>query len=116
MLTPCANEDEFRQMLLESAREPVLLLKHSSSCPISAAARRAVVEFCDNMPEAICRQVLVIEQRPLSRWIAEETGVAHASPQVMLFSDGQVVWHASHWDITLPALTASYDSALPTSR
>ncbi len=116
MITACTNEDDFRQMLQQSAQEPVLLLKHSTTCPISAAARRAVVHFTEKVPEAACREVLVIEQRPLSRWIAEETGVTHESPQVLLFVDGKVSWHASHWDITLPALQAAYASGLPTNR
>ena len=116
MITPCSNEEDFRQMVQQSTREPVLLLKHSTTCPISAAARRAVVQFSEQMPEAACHEVLVIEQRPLSRWIAEETGVAHASPQVLLFADGGVRWHAAHWNITLPALQSAYASGLPTKR
>jgi len=111
MITPCVSEDDFRRMLADSAHGPVLLLKHSTSCPISAAARRAYVQFADTMPEVACREVLVIEQRPLSRQIAEETGVAHQSPQVILFVNGQPVWHASHWNITIEALRLAYSDA-----
>ncbi len=85
MMTPCTSEDDFRQCCVDSEREPVVLMKHSTSCPISAAARRACVQFAEQQPEAKCREVLVIEQRPLSRWIAGETGVRHASPQVIIF-------------------------------
>ena len=116
MITACNNEEGFQQMLRESARQPVLLLKHSTRCPISAAAQRAFAQFAEEMPEAACREVLVVEQRPLSRWIAAETGVAHHSPQVMLFADGKVVWHASHWHITVEALRSAYASGLPTIR
>jgi bacillithiol system protein YtxJ len=40
-------------------------------------------------------RVQAIQQRPLSQQIAQRTGVAHESPQVLLFQNGQVVWQAS---------------------
>lgn len=42
----------------------------------------------------------MIAQRPISRWIADHTGVRHESPQALLFRDGQVVWNASHHRIS----------------
>lgn len=116
MLKSCKDEEDFRQLLAESAREPVMLLKHSTRCPISAAARRAFVQFAEALPQADCREVLVIEQRSLSRWIAGETGVAHQSPQALLFVNGKVAWHASHYDITLESLQHAYASGLPVNR
>ena len=89
MLKSCKDEEDFRQLLAESAREPVVLLKHSTQCPISAAARRACVQFVEALPQAACHEVLVIEQRPLSRWIAEETGITHQSPQALLLGQRQ---------------------------
>ena len=40
----------------------------------------------------------------ISREIEKRTGVMHESPQVLILKKGRVVWHASHWDITLMAL------------
>ena len=48
--------------------------------------------------------MLVREDRPLSLAIAERTGVAHESPQVILLSGGRPCWHASHRAVTLAAL------------
>jgi bacillithiol system protein YtxJ len=36
--------------------------------------------------------------------VAERTGVAHESPQVICFVGGKAVSHASHYDITLAEL------------
>jgi bacillithiol system protein YtxJ len=51
-----------------------------------------------------CVEVLVREDRPLSLAVAERTGVAHESPQVILLSGGRARWHASHRAVTLAAL------------
>ncbi len=48
--------------------------------------------------------VKVIESRPLSLWLADRLRVKHASPQVMLVKNGDVVWDASHGSIRVPAL------------
>ena len=49
--------------------------------------------------------VKVIENRSLSRRIAEETEVRHESPQVLLLDQGQVIMHTSHGQITKKRLT-----------
>lgn len=48
--------------------------------------------------------VKVIEARPLSLWLADELGVAHASPQVILIDGGRAMWNASHGAIRVDAL------------
>ena len=45
-------------------------------------------------------QVDVINQRPLSQFIAMQTGIVHESPQVLLFIHGEVIDHASHHSIS----------------
>jgi bacillithiol system protein YtxJ len=44
--------------------------------------------------------VLVREDRPLSLAVAERTGVAHQSPQVICLAGGRAASHASHYEIT----------------
>jgi bacillithiol system protein YtxJ len=103
-LEPCTDNAAFAELLAHSQTEPVLLFKHSTRCPISAAAHREVTRFTEAHPEIPCRIVLVVEQRPLSLHIAEVTGVTHQSPQALLLVNGAVAWHASHYDITAPRL------------
>ncbi len=86
------------EILLDDEAPSALVFKHSTRCPISAAALRRVEEWergagADAPPVWMVR---VIEQRPLSNLIAERTGVAHQSPQAMLIRGGRVLWHASH--------------------
>ena len=104
MITTIQDERELHQALCDSTAQPVLLFKHSTRCPISAAAHGQFARFAEEASGVSCRQVLVIEQRPLSQLVAQETGVSHASPQVLLLVDGKAVWKASHYEITLEAL------------
>lgn len=84
---------------------PVFILKHSTTCPVSAAAYRAFRQFAEANPDAaVYRLVRVIEQRPLSNELASRFGVKHESPQVLVLRGGRVQWHASHGAITEEAL------------
>lgn len=86
-----------------------LVFKHSTTCPISGAAHDRFMQWADAAPEGEVRlyRVHVIEDRPLSLGIAQETGVEHQSPQALLMREGRVLWHASHWAITGQSLAGA---------
>ncbi len=86
-----------------SEDHPVVILKHSTQCPISAAAHEEVEAF-EKGTDAEVLVVHVIEDRPVSNHIAERTGITHESPQAIVFSDGQAVFDADHKDVTREAL------------
>lgn len=100
MIISCTNEEEYQQLLIESHREPVLLFKHSTRCPISAGAQARLEEYYNSKSDRHCHRLLVVENRPLSLAVAEYSGVAHQSPQVILFHNGKAVWYCSHSAIT----------------
>jgi bacillithiol system protein YtxJ len=87
-----------------------LILKHSFRCPISARARGEVERFLkrhekEGKHRLAFELVDVIDNRARADEIASQTGIQHKSPQVMLFDDEvQLIWHASHRDITREAL------------
>lgn len=87
------------QLLARSHEGPVLLFKHSSTCPISARAYREMQEV--KSPVAL---VVVQQSRDLSREVAARTGVEHETPQALVLRNGQAVWSASHFDITSDAV------------
>ena len=80
-----------------------LLLKHSTTCPISAKAHEEFHAYLkdSDIPAAI---VHVIEDRPLSLQIADDFGIKHESPQIFLVENGEVRWNTSHWKITQSAI------------
>ncbi len=82
---------EFMQLLERSLERPVVIFKHSTTCPISAAAYYEMEEF-----EGEVVLVEVQRARELSREIEKLTGIRHESPQVLILEKGSVVWNASH--------------------
>ena len=71
---------------------------------MSDRARREYERFLEAHPTVASAWLDVIAERPLSRSIAEESGIRHESPQALLFVDGQCVWNASHGGITRQTL------------
>ena len=112
MIQPLQSAAELERLLRH--RRPVFLFKHSTLCPVSAAAYRAFRQFAAAHPGAAeYRLVRVIEQRPLSGEVARRLGVRHASPQVLLIYGGGVRWHASHGAITERALAGALTALRP---
>ncbi|HEB51877.1 MAG TPA: bacillithiol system redox-active protein YtxJ [bacterium] len=98
--------DQFQSALQTHPR--VLLFKHSPVCPISAAARAQFELFKVEHDDVPTLFVNVIADRQLARAIADECGVRHESPQVILFEAGQATWNASHEAITAESLAAAW--------
>ncbi|MGG0643945.1 bacillithiol system redox-active protein YtxJ [Sporosarcina gallistercoris] len=93
--------DDWHRVVEMSNTEPVLVIKHSTTCPISAAGYREFQSFDTETPK-YC--VIVQTSRDISQKIAVDTGVRHESPQALLLKNGEVVWHAAHYDIQQSAL------------
>ena len=93
----------------------VLLFKRSPSCPTSFAAEDIFRDFVKKLPASKDLRVMmvdVINSRPISQRIARDTGITHESPQAMLLSRGHnIVWHASHMNITSDALADALAAA-----
>jgi bacillithiol system protein YtxJ len=80
--------------------EPLAVVyKHSPICPTSSLAydeMRSLRRIHQDVPVYL---VDVIHHRPLSRQIAEQVGVVHASPQAIILQAGVAAWHGSHFDL-----------------
>jgi monothiol bacilliredoxin len=92
-------------ILEESDSRPVLLFKHSVTCPISARAFQEFESYlsCSN-PKVSYNLITVQTSQPVSAKAAERLGVKHESPQAILICKGRAVWNASHLAITASAL------------
>lgn len=97
------GNEEFDQAL--QTAEQFIILKHSSTCPISQAAYEEYESFAEEHDSLPIYFLIVQEERPLSNHIAEKFSIKHESPQALLFKNGEVAWHASHWKITYDSLT-----------
>ena len=95
------------EKLTEQSKErPVVIFKHSLTCPISAAAFDQMELF-----EGSVSLIEVQKARELSNEIEARLGVRHESPQVIVLRNGQVVWNASHFKITSDAVAKAVSEA-----
>jgi bacillithiol system protein YtxJ len=104
-LTDVAQLEEIKK---ESHHYPVLILKHSTRCSISATALGRLErswkqeEVSDLKPYYLD----LIAHRSISNKIAEEFDVWHESPQAIIIRNGESVFDASHFDIAFDEIKA----------
>lgn len=108
--------DQLQEALARSEQTAIAIFKHSTVCPISAAAHREVARYLEEAGPAAppFYLVKVIESRPISNEIAARLKVPHQSPQLILVKCKDAYHNMSHGKITAAriedALQASSDS------
>ncbi|MFF2483194.1 bacillithiol system redox-active protein YtxJ [Paenibacillus sp. NPDC058071] len=103
--------EQWNEAFEGSKNQPLVIFKHSTTCPVSANAHREFSEYLAEKPLENADYVLVkvIESRPVSNQIAEDTAVTHASPQILFVQNKEKVWTTSHWAITKEHISAVLD-------
>jgi bacillithiol system protein YtxJ len=96
---PVEDRAALDALITRSHESPVILFKHSLTCPISARAYREMQQF-----EGEVALVVVQRAREVSRAVETVTGVQHESPQAIILRNGRPAWSASHFDITADAV------------
>ncbi|CAN5333536.1 hypothetical protein BH24GEM2_BH24GEM2_19710 [soil metagenome] len=84
--------------------ETAILYKHSTRCPISAAAHKEMEQFLERHPDAPFFMVDVNDSAEVSGYIEETSGIEHQSPQLILFRNGIPNWNTARFDISAEAL------------
>lgn len=84
-----------------SQERKVLIFKHSTRCSISAAALNRLERAWKNeeMQEITPYYLDLINYREISNQIAQDYGIMHESPQIILIENGKAIYNASHFDI-----------------
>ena len=95
------SAEELDEIFRQSDDKPVVLFKHSITCPISYGVYQEVAKL-----NADVNLIVVQRARSVSTYVAEKTGIRHESPQAIVLKDGKPVYHASHFDITAPDIDA----------
>lgn len=90
-----SDPSQLETIKTESAQKPVVIFKHSIRCSISAMAKGRLERA--QAPEGIDFYYLdLINNRGLSNQVADEFGVHHESPQILIIKDGQCIYDESH--------------------
>lgn len=98
----------------KASRESVVLVfKKSPRCEISLGVEAEFRDWLRSRKDLSLQvaEIDVIAQRPLARGLTAELGIAHESPQGLVFRDGALSWHASHGDLNAAAFDAKVDGA-----
>ena len=90
-----SSTEKLDELFQKSGSEPIVLFKHSSTCPISFG----VYEEVSNAKTDI-NIVIVQQSRDISNEITARTGIRHESPQAIVLKNGVPIYCASHYDIT----------------
>ncbi|MFA0962226.1 bacillithiol system redox-active protein YtxJ [Roseivirga sp. BDSF3-8] len=108
-LTDTAQIEEIKE---DSKDRPVLVFKHSTRCSISSMAlNRLERKWNDSEMDGLMPYYLdLVRYREVSNEVAQAFGIAHESPQVLLISNGECVYHTSHTGISYPDLKGKFDS------
>ncbi len=101
---PLTDATQLDAIAQESHQRPVLIFKHSTTCSISAAAKSKLERQWDStgLPADLPVYYLdLLRYRPVSAAVAQQFGVPHESPQLLLIQDGTCRYDASHMGIRL---------------
>ncbi|MCA1589846.1 MAG: bacillithiol system redox-active protein YtxJ [Acidobacteria bacterium] len=87
--------EKLDRLIEASHSTPVVVFKHSLTCGISAGVLRIVSTVASDV-----HLIVVQQNRAVSNEIAHRIRLRHESPQAIVISAGQPIYHASHYDIT----------------
>ena len=96
------SEEDLKRAIATSAEKKVAIFKHSTKCFISKTVLKNFEKEVENSDKKVDYYFLdLLAHRDLSNKIADDLGVTHQSPQLIVLENGVVVNHASHQSISL---------------
>ena len=103
--------EEWDDILKKSSEKDQIILKHSTTCPVSTNALEEYNAYLNENPHENIDYTLVKvrESRPVSNKIEADLGVKHESPQIIYIKDQQKYWSATHWSVTKAHMKAVID-------
>lgn len=103
------SEEQLRDLIANSAEQPVAIFKHSTRCSISSMALSRFENKWNQELPLTCVYLDLLAYRPLSNLLAELSGIEHESPQLIAFKNNEVVYQASHNGIDAEAVQNSLE-------
>ena len=88
-MTVLHTAEDLEAAIEKSTEHPIVLFKHSATCPFSARAQEQVADAKHDV-DIYC--IVVQYSKELSDAIAEKTEVEHKSPQAIVLDNKEAVW------------------------
>ena len=98
---PLTTIEQLETIKNQAKNEPVAIFKHSTRCGISSMViKRFENSFDEDLKDLKVYYLDLLNYRDISNEIASQFDVVHQSPQLLVIKKGEVVTHASHYDIS----------------
>jgi len=95
------SEEDLKNALENSFNQRIAIFKHSTSCFISKTVLRNFEKEIENLDQKVELYFLdLLKYRSISNKIAEDLGVRHESPQLIVIENGKAINNASHQHIS----------------
>ena len=102
---PLNSDGDLKKIIEDSYQKPQAIFKHSTRCGISAMMKnRLGSKWEKNNPTIPIHLLDLLANRELSSRIADDFGIHHESPQLIVLEDGASTYHASHIGISSSAV------------
>lgn len=96
------SEKDLAEAVENSYHEKTVIFKHSTSCFISKTVLRNFEKEIEDIDQKVSFYYLdLLAHRSVSNKIAEDFGIRHESPQLIVLENGKAINHASHQDISI---------------
>ena len=96
------SEEDLQSAIAESTEKKVVIFKHSTSCFISKTVLKNFEKEVANSDKDVSYYFLdLLANRSISNKIADDLGVTHQSPQLIVLENGKAVANASHQSISV---------------
>lgn len=102
------SEKEVQELV--NSGELSLIYKHSPRCMTSLMAFRNMKSGSETDYSIPFYIVDVIQNRDISRLVAEKFNIRHESPQVLIVKDGKCIFDTSHESIVLKDIASKIKS------
>src|SRR5699024_2234308 len=103
--------DEWNELLEKSTEKEQVILKHSTTCPVSFNALDEYNDYLQDEPNEYVDYTLVKvrESRPVSNQIESDLVLKQESPQIITFKNKAQYWTSSHLSVTKAHIMAVLD-------
>lgn len=103
--------EEWDEIFEKSVEKDQVILKHSTTCPVSFNALDEYNDYLAESPREDIDYTLVTvrESRPVSNKIEEDLDLKHESPQIICIKNKRSYWSATHWAVTKAHMKAVLD-------
>ncbi len=99
------SEEDLSKAIEESFQKKVVVFKHSTSCYISKTVLKNFEKEVRNSDKEASYYFLdLLVHRSLSNKIADDFGVQHQSPQLIVLESGKAISNASHQSISIDVI------------